>query len=95
MLRSSSIPDPVRFLRREIDFFGRDFDFVSFSAGRRICLGMALANRMLHVILGSLLHRFEWALPGAVEQTGIDMTEKPGLAFSMPTPLHAAVPKKI
>lgn len=52
-----------------------------------MCLGLPLANRMLHVILGSLLHQFEWQLPEL--ERGVDMTEKYGLVLSMATPIHA------
>lgn len=76
---------PERFLRKEVHFLGTDFEFIPFSAGRRICLGLPLANRMLHAMLGSLLHRFEWT----PTKDGIDMSEKLGLTMSMATPLQA------
>ena len=47
---------------------------------------------MLHVMLGSLLHQFEWELPEL--ERGVDMTEKYGLVLSMASPIHAIAKKK-
>ncbi|CAO2188126.1 unnamed protein product [Urochloa humidicola] len=80
---------PERFLGSEINFMGRDFHFIPFGAGRRICLGLPLAYRMVHLMLGSLLHRFRWTLPEEAEKNGVDMRERFGLALSLVVPLHA------
>ncbi|CAL5022433.1 unnamed protein product [Urochloa decumbens] len=83
---------PERFLGKEFHFQGtEDFEFMPFSAGRRICLGLPLATRMLHVLLGSLLKDFEWTLPEKAMENGLDMSEKLGLTMSMATPLDAIV----
>ncbi|TVU47729.1 hypothetical protein EJB05_07338, partial [Eragrostis curvula] len=80
---------PERFLEKEIDFRGRDFELLPFGSGRRMCPGMPLAVRMVHLMLASLLHRFEWRLPADVEKNGLDMTEKFGAILSLATPLQA------
>uniref|UniRef100_K3ZLY0 Uncharacterized protein n=1 Tax=Setaria italica TaxID=4555 RepID=K3ZLY0_SETIT len=85
---------PERFLEAEINFMGRDFHFIPFGAGRRIYLGLPLAYRMVHLMLGSLLHRFRWTLPAEVEKNGVDMRERFGLALSLVVPLHA-IPQEI
>jgi cytochrome P450 len=86
---------PERFLGRdEISFMGRDFQLIPFGAGRRICLGLPLAYRMVHLMLGSLLHWFRWRLPAEVEENGVDMRERFGLALSLVVPLHA-IPQEI
>lgn len=86
---------PDRFLGdKEVHFLGVDLEFIPFSGGRRICLGLPLASRMLHVILAILLHRFEWALPMLTEQNGVDMSENIGVTLSMANPLKT-IPKPI
>ncbi|WVZ49631.1 hypothetical protein U9M48_000971 [Paspalum notatum var. saurae] len=74
---------PERFLGTEVNFMGRDFQLIPFGAGRRICLGLPLAYRMVHLMLGSLLHRFRWTLPAENEKNGVDMRERFGLALSL------------
>jgi len=80
---------PERFLEKEIDFRGRDFELVPFGSGRRICPGLPLAARMVHLMLSTLLHRFEWRLPADVERNGVDMSETFGVTLGMSTPLQA------
>ncbi|CAN6166165.1 unnamed protein product [Urochloa humidicola] len=85
---------PERFLLRppeEAGFLGTTaFDFIPFSAGRRVCLGLQLATRVVHAMLGSLLLRFDWTLPREVKENGgVDMSESLGLTMVMATPLRA------
>ncbi|GJN29188.1 hypothetical protein PR202_gb17385 [Eleusine coracana subsp. coracana] len=80
---------PERFLEKEVDFRGRDFELLPFGSGRRICPGMPLAVRMVHLMLASLLHRFHWRLPADVEKNGLDMSERLGVNLAMATPLEA------
>lgn len=80
---------PERFLEKEVDFKGRDFELLPFGSGRRMCPGTPLAVRIVHLMLASLLHRFQWRLPVDVEKKGLDMTERLGVNLSMATPLQA------
>ncbi|CAM0872273.1 unnamed protein product [Alopecurus aequalis] len=80
---------PERFMGKEIDYRGRDFELLPFGSGRRICPGMPLAVRMVHLMLATLLYRFEWRLPREVEGNGVDMGEKFGMILGLATPLHA------
>uniref|UniRef100_K3Z0Q8 Cytochrome P450 n=1 Tax=Setaria italica TaxID=4555 RepID=K3Z0Q8_SETIT len=73
---------PERFIGKDISFWGKDFEFIPFSAGR--------PYRMVHLVLGSLLYHFDWRLPNDVKDNGIDMSEKSGaIMVSMATPLKA------
>uniref|UniRef100_A0A0E0B893 Cytochrome P450 n=1 Tax=Oryza glumipatula TaxID=40148 RepID=A0A0E0B893_9ORYZ len=84
---------PERFLERTIDYKGGDLELIPFGAGRRICPGMPLAVRMVHVLLASLLIHFKWRLPAEVEGNRIDMTEKFGLTLAKANHLCAmAIP---
>jgi cytochrome P450 len=80
---------PERFLERSTDFKGGDFELIPFGAGRRICPGMPLASRMVHLVLASLLNQFKWRLPNELERNGIDMAENFGVTLKKATPLCA------
>ncbi|KAB2067116.1 hypothetical protein ES319_A09G204800v1 [Gossypium barbadense] len=84
---NSFIPD--RFLGSEIDVKSRDFTLIPFGAGRRICPGLPLANRMLHLMLGSLINCFDWKLEAKISPNEMNMEEKYGIAVHMATPLRA------
>ncbi|XP_006656799.1 cytochrome P450 76C2-like [Oryza brachyantha] len=94
-------PEPDRFMPERFvgggetrSYLGQDFDMVPFGVGRRICPGMQLALKLIPLIFGTLLHRFEWELPAEVKEAGIDMTEKCGVVLSLVNPLKA-IPKQI
>ncbi|TVU31190.1 hypothetical protein EJB05_22868 [Eragrostis curvula] len=80
---------PERFLEKNFDFKNGHFELIPFGAGRRICPGMPLAIRMVHLVLGSLLNQFKWKLPDEVERNGVDMTEKFGVTIVKAVPLCA------
>ncbi|RLN39121.1 geraniol 8-hydroxylase-like [Panicum miliaceum] len=80
---------PERFLEKAVDFRGGDFDLIPFGAGRRICPGMPLAIRMVHLVLGSLLNQFKWKLPIEVERNGVDVAENFGVTLIKAVPLCA------
>uniref|UniRef100_A0ACD6AMP8 Uncharacterized protein n=1 Tax=Avena sativa TaxID=4498 RepID=A0ACD6AMP8_AVESA len=80
---------PERFLGRAMDFRVGDFEFIPFSAGRRVCPGMPLAIRTVHLVLATLLNQFKWKLPVEMERIGIDMTEKFGVTLTKAVPLCA------
>ncbi|KAL2902394.1 Geraniol 8-hydroxylase [Bienertia sinuspersici] len=73
--------EPERFMGSEIDVKGCDFDLIPFGAGRRSCPGLPLAVRMIRLMLGSLIHGFDWMLEDGVSPEKIDMEEK--FAFAL------------
>lgn len=83
---------PERFLGSKIDYKGQNFEFIPFGSGRRICAGMLLAHRFLHLGLATLLHRFNWVLPTNTTPESLDMSEKNGIAVRKLVPLKA-IPK--
>ncbi|MED6110536.1 hypothetical protein PIB30_043961 [Stylosanthes scabra] len=80
---------PERFLGSKIDFKGRNFEYLPFGAGRRICPGLPLANRMITLVVAALVHSFEWKLPEGVTPESLDMTEQYGITLKRLTPLCA------
>ncbi|KAG8374975.1 hypothetical protein BUALT_Bualt10G0051500 [Buddleja alternifolia] len=75
------------------DFRGQDFELIPFSSGRRLCPGMPLANRMLHLMKATLIHNFNWKFESRTRLQELDINEKFGLALSRVVPLKA-VPSK-
>ncbi|KAG4149984.1 hypothetical protein ERO13_D05G367200v2 [Gossypium hirsutum] len=53
---------PERFLETDINYRSNNFGFIPFGSGRRICVGVSLAEKMMALLLGSLVHSFEWGL---------------------------------
>jgi cytochrome P450 len=80
---------PERFLDKAVDFHGKDHEFIPFGAGRRVCPGIPLAERVVPLILASLLHSFEWRLPEGVSAENLDVSEKFTTANVMAVPLKA------
>ncbi|KAJ9680870.1 hypothetical protein PVL29_020008 [Vitis rotundifolia] len=80
---------PERYLECEIDVKGRDFQLIPFGAGRRICPGLLLGHRMVHLMLASLVHSFDWKLEDGLKPEDMDMTEKFGFTLRKAQPLQA------
>ncbi|KAI7724917.1 hypothetical protein M8C21_011734 [Ambrosia artemisiifolia] len=75
--------EPERFFETEIDYEGHDFELIPFGAGRRICPGLPLAHRLLHVMLGSLIYKFNWKVERGPSPQDMDMTDKFGFTFTL------------
>ncbi|KAG4907791.1 hypothetical protein JHK82_056443 [Glycine max] len=91
-----SVFSPDRFLGSDIDVKGRNFELAPFGAGRRICPGMLLANRMLLLMLGSLINSFDWKLEHGIEAQDMDIDDKFGITLQKAQPLRILpVPVKI
>ncbi|KAK9938451.1 hypothetical protein M0R45_015185 [Rubus argutus] len=91
---SSFMPERFFGLDNQIDVMGKNFELIPFGGGRRICPGLPLAMRMLHLMLGSLINCFDWKLEDGVVPETMHMEDKFGLTLQMAQPLKA-VPKKL
>ncbi|XP_052210399.1 geraniol 8-hydroxylase-like [Diospyros lotus] len=80
---------PERFLSSEVDFVGKNFAFIPFGAGRRICPGLGLGIRMLKLVLANLLYHFDWKLPNGMLPQELDMQDKFGVTLQKAIPLVA------
>ncbi|KAL0323033.1 UNVERIFIED_CONTAM: Labd-13Z-ene-9,15,16-triol synthase, chloroplastic [Sesamum angustifolium] len=72
-----------------IDFKGQDFMLIPFGSGRRMCPGWPLAERMLHLMVASLIHNFDWKFEPGVKPEDVDTEEKFGLSLHKSIPLKA------
>ncbi|KAL0714918.1 hypothetical protein Bca4012_021897 [Brassica carinata] len=88
--------EPERFLGREIDvkLKGNDFELIPFGAGRRICPGLPLGLRIVHLVLESLLYGFDWKYQNCVLPENVDMSEAFGVTLHKAEPLCAVPSKK-
>jgi cytochrome P450 len=73
----------------KMNFRGKDFEFLPFGSGRRVCPGLPMAERVVPFLLASLLHGFEWTLPSGMCAELLDVTEKFSTANVMAVPLKA------
>ncbi|KAL0438826.1 UNVERIFIED_CONTAM: cytochrome [Sesamum latifolium] len=80
---------PERFLNAEVDVKGHNFEPIPVGTGRRIYPGMPLAYRMVHLIVASSIHNFDWKFGPGIAPEDVDSNEKLGLS------LHKAIPLKV
>lgn len=73
--------EPERFVASSVDYKGNSFELIPFGAGRRVCPGLMLAHRMIHLVIGSLLHGFDWKLADGMRPDEMDMDDKFGLTL--------------
>ncbi|KAF7804348.1 cytochrome P450 76A2-like [Senna tora] len=85
---------PERFLGSNIEYKGYHYELIPFGAGRRMCAGVPLAHRVLHLVLASLLQGFDWSLTEDVTPSSMDMKERLGITMRKLQPLFA-LPKVI
>ncbi|XP_021851485.1 cytochrome P450 76A2 [Spinacia oleracea] len=84
---------PDRFIGSNIDYKGQHYELIPFGAGRRMCAGVPLAHKMLNLILGALLHNFEWDLESHMTPETIDWEDRIGLTARKLAPLKV-IPRK-
>lgn len=73
--------DPIRFMGSEIDHKGRNFEYIPFGSGRRICPGISYAAVSMELSLSALLFHFDWRLPEGEMAAEMDMGETFGLTM--------------
>ncbi|KAL5748551.1 hypothetical protein ACOSP7_025591 [Xanthoceras sorbifolium] len=78
--------NPERFSNGKWDYTGSDLSYFPFGSGRRMCAGIAMAERMFMYSVATLLHSFDWKLP---EGEKVDLTEKFGSVLKLKNPLVA------
>ena len=74
---------------RDVDYRGNHMELIPFGAGRRICPGLPLASRMVHLIVANLLWSFDWKLPEGTAPADLSMAENFGITLCKAEPLVA------
>ncbi|CAK8542256.1 unnamed protein product [Lathyrus sativus] len=74
---------PEIFLECDINYKGNSFELIPFGASKRICPGLPLAQRSVHLMVASLLHNFEWKLIDGLKPEDMNMEENFGLTLKM------------
>ncbi|KAF8719270.1 hypothetical protein HU200_023966 [Digitaria exilis] len=79
--------EPERFMHHAIDYNGKDFRFIPFSAGRRGCPGIVFATRLAELALANLMYHFDWELPEGQDVESFEVVESSGLSPALKFPL--------
>ncbi|EPS71538.1 hypothetical protein M569_03221, partial [Genlisea aurea] len=80
---------PERFLNTKIDLKGQNFELIPFGSGRRRCLGMPLALRVVPLVLAAMIHNVDWELESGTLPDEIDMNDEYKLSLHKLVPLKA------
>ncbi|XP_054783021.1 trimethyltridecatetraene synthase-like [Prosopis cineraria] len=87
--------EPERFLSKNIDVKGHDFELLPFGAGRRMCPGYPLGLKVIQASLANLLHGFHWRLKDGMKKEDVSMEEIFGLSTPKKLPLEAVVEPRL
>ncbi|KAK6160664.1 hypothetical protein DH2020_004045 [Rehmannia glutinosa] len=81
--------EPERFLDNKIDYRGQHFELIAYGSGKRMCPGLPLAHVMVHLMIASLIHNFDWKLEPGMKPEDLDLNEMFGLSLHKAIPLEA------
>ncbi|KAJ8772565.1 hypothetical protein K2173_027742 [Erythroxylum novogranatense] len=86
--------EPERFLttHRDLDVHGKNFEYIPFGTGRRMCPGVSFALQVVQLTLAKLLQGFNFATPTGER---VDMTESIGLTDMKATPLKVLIEPRL
>ncbi|XP_010557182.1 PREDICTED: cytochrome P450 71A1-like [Tarenaya hassleriana] len=61
--------------------------YIPFGFGRKTCPGAAYAVSFAENVIANLLHRYDWTLPGGLDPSNLDLSEKFAVAIYKKDPL--------
>ncbi|KAH7853615.1 hypothetical protein Vadar_004753 [Vaccinium darrowii] len=67
---------PERFLGSGLDYKGNDHKYLPFGSGRRMCPGQPMGARVVPLVVATLVHLFDWSMPGNIDLANLEMEEK-------------------
>ncbi|CAI9301825.1 unnamed protein product [Lactuca saligna] len=82
---------PERFMGSKLSYKGKDFEYLPFGAGRRMCPGEALASKTILIVVASLILNFDWFLVDNMNPEDINMEEVLDVAMHKKEPLHVTL----
>ncbi|XP_010040235.2 cytochrome P450 CYP82D47 [Eucalyptus grandis] len=85
---------PERFLssHKDVEVKDRNFEFLPFGGGRRICPGMSFGLQFVHSMLARFLHAFEIS---TLDNLPVDMSETFGITIEKATPLKVMLTPRL
>ncbi|XP_061342921.1 trimethyltridecatetraene synthase-like [Gastrolobium bilobum] len=86
---------PERFIGKDIDVKGHDYELLPFGAGRRMCPGYPLGLKVIQASLANMLHGFNWRLPDNMRNEDLNMEEIFGLSTPRKLPLEVVVEPRL
>ncbi|XP_077230347.1 trimethyltridecatetraene synthase-like [Tasmannia lanceolata] len=86
---------PERFIGKDIDVKGQDFELLPFGSGRRMCPGYSLGLKVVQLTLANLLHGFKWKLQDKISPEELNMEEIFGLSTTRKIPLEAVIEPRL
>ncbi|GKD06830.1 probable (S)-N-methylcoclaurine 3'-hydroxylase isozyme 2 [Tanacetum coccineum] len=79
---------PERFMGSNMSYKGKDFEFLPFGSGRRMCPGESMASKKILLIVASLVRNFDWFLPDNMNLKEINMDEELDIVLHKKESLH-------
>ena len=79
---------PERFEKSSLDFQGRNYEYLPFGTGRRICPGITFGLNVAEIIIAKLIYHFDWELPNGLSPKDIDLSENFGAVADKKVPLE-------
>lgn len=86
---------PERFIGKDIDVKGQDFELLPFGSGRRMCPGYSLGHKLIQSSIANLLHGFNWRFPDNMKKEDLSMEEIFGLSTPRKFPLIAVTEPRL
>ncbi|XP_054784677.1 trimethyltridecatetraene synthase-like [Prosopis cineraria] len=86
---------PERFMGKNIDVKGHDYELLPFGSGRRMCPGYPLGIKVIQASLANLLHGFHWRLKSGMKKEELNMEEIFGLSTPKKHPLEVVLEPRL